>query len=506
MAAGSVPLARPPVLQRPSSGADGPSRKGVRSSGRPCRPPGVDGLGSNSKASPRLVESPPAGWQSLGDWHKQLAVSPEARRLNVWQLAYGRPVSTSPTLCLPPPGLSSSSRHASVSIAPAQPPYPQLPQSAPQDPASVRRVGKPIASGGGAGRRPGLPPRAGDPRSGGTGWRSASPNRSPPGLCEAVATLSRGVMRSRWHSSAVARSSSPRPKESTESSIEASDVASHKPTAVALPTEVLAGIASDFCAPNFCAPVPVCTRRRLEVTLRGAFKSRTSGRDSGVAHLELAEDDDEDSFTPRCERPASGPVCIFENDVISKPRSQTSPEDILRERMGFGKEEVGAAPSGRTSVPAIRGTCSAPPLPISTRDEGIELESLEASVGHHIRKILDRSFGSPSRATSCEPEEGTPPNSACPSPSPRLRDEELSVRIGVRLCQSRCGSSTAVMELTLDHRPEFCVPIGSSCKPAPAEAEAKLLAYFARHTLLRLSAAHPPVRIIMESLTEASEG
>lgn len=510
MAAGSVPLARPPVLQRPS-GTEGSARKSVRSSGRHSRPPGVDGLGSNSRASPRLAESPPAAWQSLSDWHRQLAVSPEARRLNVWQLSYSRPSSTSPTLA-PPPPQQSSSRQASVSIAPAQPPYPQLPPSTPQDLASFRRVARPFTSSGVSSRKSGLPPRASDVRSGGSGWRSASPNRSPPGLCEAVATLSRGVMRSRWHSNNVARSSSPRPKVSSENSIEAADITTNTRAALALPTEVLAGIASDFCAPNFCAPGPRGPRCRLEVTLRGTFKNRASGRDSAVAHLELAEDEDEDSSTGDRLRPSSGPVCVFPSDA-SPLRIQMSPEDLLRERMGFGREESGAAPSGRSSVPAIRGACSAPPLPSSAVNEGIELESLEGSVGYHIRKILDRSFGSCSRAASCELEDATPrgssptpPHSACPSPSPRLRQEELILRIGVRLCQSRCGSSTAVMELTLDHHPECCEASGCPCKPAPADAEAKLLAYFSRHTLLRLSPAHPPVRISMESLTEADEG
>merc|ERR1711920_92923 len=114
--------------------------------------------------------------------------------------------------------------------------------------------------------------------------------------------------------------------------------------------------------------------------------------------------------------------------------------DPMRERMGFGKNEAGASPSGRSSVPGIRGSCSAPPLPGDrlsghrVADEGIELDALVGGVEYHMRRILERSVrGEPSRAASCEPMDdrgfspspphGSPPCSVCPSPSPWTNTE-----------------------------------------------------------------------------------
>merc|ERR1712183_1165923 len=95
---------------------------------------------------------------------------------------------------------------------------------------------------------------------------------------------------------------------------------------------------------------------------------------------------------------------------------------------GFGKDEAGAAPSGRSSVPGVRGRCSAPPLPSAGADEGMELEALVGGVEYHIRRILERSIrGEASRAASCEPSEERSPSpqycspSSSLSPSPILR-------------------------------------------------------------------------------------
>lgn len=192
--------------------------------------------------------------------------------------------------------------------------------------------------------------------------------------------------------------------------------------------------------------------------------------------------------------------------------------------MGFGRDEGGATPSGRTSVPACRlethgGALSAPPIHNATAvlDEGIDLSSLEHHIEYHVFRILERSLRGPSRATSCEPQDSfrsspcpspTPtqqqisssPGSSCPSPSPRGLAEELNLGVHLRLCQSRCGSSSAVLELIFDHCRDCNEVCGCVCYPTPDEAEARLLAYFARHTLLRLAATQLPVRVILESL------
>jgi len=226
-------------------------------------------------------------------------------------------------------------------------------------------------------------------------------------------------------------------------------------------------------------------------------------------------------------------------DVTARAATCTSlehwrdPEECLRARMGFGRDEAGATPTGRTSVPAIHGdgTLSCPPLYNSASvDEGIELSSLEHSVKHHVLRILERSLRGPSRATSCEPQDtfrtdsirespcpsppplppppqqfleraSSPQSSLCPSPILRGCMEELNLGVSVRTCQSRCGSSSAVLELVIDHSQDCSKAAGCVCFPTPEDAEARLLAYFGRHTLLRLAAKQPTVRVFLEPLS-----
>lgn len=79
------------------------------------------------------------------------------------------------------------------------------------------------------------------------------------------------------------------------------------------------------------------------------------------------------------------------------------------------------------------------------------------------------------------------------------------LEIQVRLCRNRCGPSTAVLELILDHGVECHDEEGCRCRPPPDDAEARLLAHFSRHSLLRLAAKEAPVRVQLECLPEAEE-
>lgn len=261
-------------------------------------------------------------------------------------------------------------------------------------------------------------------------------------------------------------------------------------------------------------------QRRLEMTLRGTFKCDFF--ETGSAELEdrvsddAANDEPEEAVAVVARRALSSSSCPEVADA-----STQLDKDSLRARMGFGRDEGGATPSGRNSVPACRrdmhgGALSAPPLhnPGAVVDEGIELSSLEQTIEYHVFRILERTLRGSSRATSCEPQDsfvGSPSpsptptitglsQSSCPSPSPRGLAEELNIGVHLRLCQSRCGSSSAVLELVLDHCKDCSEVCGCVCYPTPDEAEARLLAYFARHTLLRLAATQLPVRVILEPL------
>ena len=244
-------------------------------------------------------------------------------------------------------------------------------------------------------------------------------------------------------------------------------------------------------------------------------------------------------------------------------RSPEEDEDDERERRGFALGEGGAMPSGRSSVPSVRGTRTSP-LPETGADEGIELDSLKDAVLRQIERALMRSLRGGialslpvkcesrqvSLASGCSPaasrthstnlaelrdhsldeegdeegeegEEGdndeesllspSPRNSCSPSPCPSPawlgvpeEQEELLLEISVRLCASRCGTSTAVLELNLGHCAR-CVGsagrgAGCCCWPTPRDAEARLLAHFARHSLLRLAPARQAVRVLLEPL------
>eukprot|EP00929_Paragymnodinium_shiwhaense_P085039 TRINITY_DN4550_c0_g1_i1.p1 TRINITY_DN4550_c0_g1~~TRINITY_DN4550_c0_g1_i1.p1 ORF type:complete len:667 (-),score=146.34 TRINITY_DN4550_c0_g1_i1:145-2145(-) len=270
--------------------------------------------------------------------------------------------------------------------------------------------------------------------------------------------------------------------------------------------------------------------RRLEVILRGAFKNPRELVDS----IEAGDSGDsgENAVTPLYEEdPANfANSARAKSSVAGRVTSLEQPEvQQARERMGFGFDEAGEVPSGRTSVPAVRGSRSAPPIAPFALDEGIDLELLEDRLTHHIRRALERNLrheaaavasaaASPSprsRSGSHDASGGaflrevspaaarsplfSPPCSARASPTPF---EELNLSVQIRLCHSRCGSSSAVLSLQLDHSPECSEQFGCVCKPTPRNAEAKLLAHFGRHSHLRLTSSTPPVRVILESLSE----
>jgi len=356
----------------------------------------------------------------------------------------------------------------------------------------------------------------------------------PPGLSEAMTTLSKGLLRCRWHCENLARSVSPdrseRPPATASTAAPGcgrvlADATAAAPTPCSGPACGLASAPTVVFGFAATEPQALDPPRRLEVTVRGNFRSgdRSNAEATAVVDVEGPRDSTESNV-------------VLDNSSVTVPSAPSSPrvvraatlplravsvqngdEDVARELMGFGKDEVGATPSGRSSVPAVRGSSSAPPLPGTGADEGIELAVLAHSMEQHVRRVLERSLrGEPSRAASCEPvdercispspAQRSPPRSLCPSPCLRLNmEEQLSLAVALRLCRSRCGSSSAVLELTLDHSAECNEVCGCRCWPAPEDAEARLLAHFGRHSLLRLSAKRPPVRVFLEPLPDARE-
>jgi len=482
--------------------------------------------GQARRAAPR--------WQSLGDWHRQLAVSPGGRRLRPSHLApckrwpppvgsatpeppadrlrcseappSPRPDSmqTSPSRRVGPgrPGPRLQSPLAEGSLAPSLPAYPQIPRLPPHDSPHIRPFGRRLPCG----RR--------QPR-----WSSL-----PPALGEAVAVLSQGVLRARWHCETLHLSMNPESEHKSEDDVAASmggqqssehtvgpapqgDVTVQAaPTAFAMSSTDEAdsqrfdsAVAEESVSLSGVSGQVLTPRRRLEVTLRGTFRL-------GLGAKQLAEVDE-------------APDEVGDGADAAKAETLDPLRDTpLREQMGFGKHEVGAVPSGRSSVPAVRESCSAPPLLGVGVDEGIQLADLESGVERHVRKILERGLrGEPSRAASCEP--GV---ERCLSPTPAGRsasrssgltdglqssaEERSTLQVSVRLCRSRCGSSSAVLELVLDHGDE-CLRAGGGCRcrPSLADAEVQLLAHFARHSLLRLHAAQPAVRVLLEPLPDAED-
>lgn len=493
----------------------------------------------------------PGCWQSLADWHRQLATSSEAPRLNLWQLNHYDRASPrdsarlgtlraqcvsrascvasrcsnrqSPTPLPPRP-------HSVASAAPMlqQPPYPPIPRS-PLGEAGKRgsRIrARAFGQSGARGQRNNSPCTR---RQGvesnvetmanteGTHWWSVSLGDEasaslqdrfcadtallPPGLGEAIDELSSAIMRPQLQCESLGRGASPAGGMTIEYSPYVSNSTYASVISAANPIPAIASVISaantlgqsEFrgLMPVMPPPEPLTPPRRLEVTLRGTFRT---GEPSDVV------EDDEAQADPTTATRAASTTCWSER------------EDSLRVQMGFARDEGGLTPSGRSSVPAVHGdpfggALSAPPF-AGTVDEGIELASLVHSVEHQLVRILERSLRGPSRATSCEPPEpfgqnsprASPAPSLCPSPSPRNVADDLSLRIFLRLCQSRCGSSSAVLELILDHSLECSEGGGCCCWPTPDDAEVRLRAYFARHSMLRLASTQPPVRVCLESL------
>jgi len=251
-------------------------------------------------------------------------------------------------------------------------------------------------------------------------------------------------------------------------------------------------------------------RRRLELTVRGAFR-----------HSSWQQTDEVNDAEDHAEGECHQKLALV--DV-----GHQSPDISLRERMGFGRDEAGATPSGRTSVPAIRpdGLASSLALPSMGADEGIELESLTSGIERHVRKVIERSvrgdssrapsceLGSSRRAASCEPII----EHRCSSPMPghhsvhrgqspcfrTMNDEPLNLCIAVRLRQRRCGTSSAVLELSFGHGIECRRGRGGACHchPSPEDAWVLISSHFSRHSLLRLNARLPPVHVTTEALPD----
>lgn len=516
-----------------------PAARNVGAAGCSPRPQKTGGQTRSRRARNSAdKESLPAVWQSLADWHRELAASPESHRLHIWQLDVYRgashPSSALPTCVSRASGSASrcsrqlpTRPHSVASAAPSatkvqQPPYPQLPRSPLRDPACVRSKGGRARAAGrsliGRCRKwsPCEKPLQQDtgevaPNTGGTRWWSASIDDEAFGslqessstvkdkmatasVSQALGELSRGILRSHWHLENLAREAGQGHASSQEPPLSGSE----------------AGLVDPDDQPT--APPKTTTEalpppRRLEVVLRGTFRTEALAANGSSDATEDVED--EEALADVNPRP------VTSNSL----KHSAEAEDGLRARMGFGRDEAGATPSGRSSVPAVRGgpsggALSAPPF-AAIIDEGIELSSLASSVEHQVIRILERSMRGSSRAASCEPLEcfrsspcmspppmfsGSPQTSLCRSPSPKGVGEELNVCVSLRLCQSRCGPSSAFLELILDHCQECSEASGCRCWPTPRDAESRLLSYFSRHSLLRLTAARPPLRVSLESL------
>jgi len=395
----------------------------------------------------------PYGWQSLASWHRQLAASPEGRRLNLWQLDFYRDSSCfySPSehsdkvphvvsvedSSLLEASLSRSAERSERSLQrrlhpgkgtsrmPSVP-FPRLPRSALYDPACVDRCHSRGCSRELRQNRPysncGLPAEQRSPSA-------------PPGLQEAIAGLSKGLLRSQWHCKNIARVADENEMQEMNAKVTNEEI-------VTTAADWQCGVSQATVRQSFDPP------RKLEVTLRGTFCiPRTAAGE--------AEELNRNS------------ISVTHNAQAMHGSPEALVDESLRERMGFAVDECGMVPSGRGSVPSIHPGSST--LDVGPADEGIELQGLVDKMDHLVRLALDRT---PSR-TSCQ----------VPAQSPR------PVSTNWRLCRSRCGTSSAVLELMLEHGPDCSEVLGCLCSPAPTEAEARLVAHFSRHAPLRLSAS-----------------
>jgi len=458
--------------------------------------------------------APLGSFQSLADWHRELAASPEGKRLNVWQLEFyrdtKRPSSRlrfssnecstaserrcrckaagSPRQCDNSPNRQHQSPTPVHSIAPPQMPYPELPATPLRDAAFLRNR-----------RRRFLQPK---PPGETSGRQSAPPGFHPcvevdisAAINEAAVEQRPNSSHSRWHCDNLVRHASAQGRSPAP-------LQGHVQELPAEPTEDSNKIPEVTRKPFS----PLC---RIEVVLRGNFR--------GSEETEPCNNDDMDESCAQ-----TGPVktcsLIPELSCLDQLASRLTAEESFRERMGFGREEGGITPSGRTSVPAVRGSSSAPPISQNAMDQGMELDTLAAAVEYHVRRLLERDLSEQdqsrmvascesSECTSLSPPRCSPMPSLCPSPILQLHMEDpiVSLSVTLRLCRTRCGSSSAVLELSLDHFEDCSPDNGCCCRPSPAEAEACLMAYFTRHTMLRLSATHPPVRISLEPLSSTDE-
>lgn len=486
----------------------------------------------------------PGRWPSLSDWQKQLAASAKVTHRRLYcgapPLGMQRPntvpacmsrASGSASRCsrlspsLPP---REPSPQSLTEIAPSlqQPPYPRMPHTARRCPPSLRsrrlKASGPNAINGGRNRQPcskadvsrlrGVPAAL---EASECIQKDVSPSPAfspidsakqpmPPGFGEAVGDLAQVLLRSEWHVANLVRAQSTSPVPPWEELLGAPSTA-HGQTSQGSAVAAVRGLSSELVGPPVQAVpqlglvTPLTPGRRLEITLRGTFRQDQIEEHSGSDPGGAAKDDE----VRETNSSATSASCWSESEAT------------LRARMGFGMDEAGATPSGRSSVPAIRsGTACGTLSPSSlsaTVDEGLELSSLADIVEHYIIRLLERSIRagehSPSRGASCDlPScDPSPRASPCPSPFPTGLTEELNLRVSVRLCHSRCGSSSAVLELLLDHGPECNEACGCRCWPTPEDAAARLRAHFARHSMRRLVSSHPPVRVLLESLDSNEE-
>jgi len=517
-------------------------------------------------------------------------------------------------------------------VAPLQLPYPELPRTPLRDPACAAGASTGRRTRPGR-RRPPLHPHGTKQPAAGT----ASPSQDlaqqsassalaaalkglPPGLGEAMADLSRGVLRSKWHCERLAADRpGPGALTSTEGQEEENSGVSQEGGTLghesagtegeeltsewgryrSFDEEAAAVVGGLFqvreadgdvedAVRSATAPSASLPRRarRLEVVLRGTFRTPPAG---GAGSKDDDDEDDEDDdevrrdFTrvstdvvhPEAEKEENmqrASTCSPFKLPPPVPRgrrggggsgpslpggedSDSEGDDVMRELMGFGRSESGAMPSGRTSVPGGRIHCkSAPPLRDSMRvDEGIPLDGVAEKVEEHVRRALVWSLrggavspaptggavwagsqefpshdargssASPSPGCSVSPRWSPTPQRSTGSSSavggtgspPRCATpcglEDLRLSISLRLCRTRCGSSSAVLELTLGHcgacREAFRAGGDAECLcwPRPEDAETRLLTYFTRHTVLRWASVGPSVKVQLEPLPDRDD-
>jgi hypothetical protein len=147
-----------------------------------------------------------------------------------------------------------------------------------------------------------------------------------------------------------------------------------------------------------------------------------------------------------------------------------------------------------------RSECASQPNPV----ESIELGTIEQCFRDQVEHILGwrllESPGETDGRRSPPPMRFSPFAGADTVPPPSELAAEVTLVVSCRLLKHRSGSSSVVLELSLDHR-EGCIGPTCTCRPKHTEALNWLIAHFSRHSSLRLVPAKPAVKVQLEPLS-----